>query len=129
MAYKVQLANNYHSFLHVDQFVEHLVLYLRDGHHQTFWIGAIWSRWMGKDGSEIDSCCVLTTKPNELIKQLNHRLLPIIMDNKVDAYLCAHEHNIQTNFIQEQKNDNQEEKMQQWKNEIEEGAGIKNIQK
>ena len=47
-------------------------------------------------------------KELELIKQLNHRLLPIIMDNKVDAYLCAHEHNIQTNFIQEQKNDNQE---------------------
>ena len=41
-------------------------------------------------------------KELELIKQLNHRVLPILMNNKVDAYLCAHEHNIQTNYIKEE---------------------------
>ncbi|KGG15584.1 MULTISPECIES: SOS response-associated peptidase [unclassified Prochlorococcus] len=51
---------------------------------KTFWLGGIWSRWMSSDGSELESCCVLTTQSNELIKPLHHRM-PVIIPNGLEA--------------------------------------------
>ena len=50
---------------------------------QTFWLGGIWSRWMSPEGSELESCCVLTTKPNELVKPLHNRM-PVIIPNGLE---------------------------------------------
>ena len=47
---------------------------------QTFWLGGLWNRWMSKEGSELESCCVLTTEPNELVKQFHNRM-PVIIPN------------------------------------------------
>ncbi len=47
---------------------------------QPFWLGGIWNRWMSPEGSEIESCCVLTTEPNELVKTLHNRM-PVIIPN------------------------------------------------
>ncbi|WP_269622609.1 SOS response-associated peptidase [Prochlorococcus marinus] len=52
---------------------------------QTFWLGGIWNRWMSPDGSEIESCCVLTTEPNKLIKPLHSRM-PVIIPNGLEDY-------------------------------------------
>ena len=46
--------------------------------YETFWLGGMWSKWPAPDGNEIESCCVLTTKPNYLIKPLHHRM-PVIV--------------------------------------------------
>ena len=43
-------------------------------------MGGIWSKWISPDGAEIESCCILTTEPNELIKPLNHRM-PVVVPN------------------------------------------------
>lgn len=32
-----------------------------------FWLAGLWERWIGPDGSEVESCCVLTTAPNALV--------------------------------------------------------------
>tara|TARA_B100000965_G_C19598146_1_gene761197 strand:+ start:731 stop:1369 length:639 start_codon:yes stop_codon:yes gene_type:complete len=50
---------------------------------QTFWLGGLWSRWMSQEGSEIESCCVLTTKPNELVKQFHNRM-PVVIPNGLE---------------------------------------------
>jgi len=52
----------------------------RKRNNETFWLGGIWSKWTSKDGAEIESCCVLTTESNALIKPLNHRM-PVIVPN------------------------------------------------
>ena len=52
----------------------------RKKNYETFWLGGIWSKWTSPDGSEIESCCVLTTEPNDLIKNLHHRM-PVIVPN------------------------------------------------
>ena len=36
------------------------------------------SKWTSSDGAEINSCCVLTTEPNDLIKPLHHRM-PVVV--------------------------------------------------
>jgi len=47
---------------------------------QTFWLGGLWNRWMSQEGSELESCCVLTTEPNDLVKQF-HKRMPVIIQN------------------------------------------------
>jgi len=53
---------------------------IRKKNYDTFWLGGIWSRWFSDDGSEIESFCVLTTDPNELIRPLHNRM-PCIIPN------------------------------------------------
>ena len=43
-------------------------------------MGGIWSKWTSPDGAELESCCVLTTEPNDLIQPLHHRM-PVIIPN------------------------------------------------
>ena len=51
---------------------------IRKENYETFWLGGIWSKWISSDGAELESCCILTTEPNELVKPLNHRM-PVIV--------------------------------------------------
>ena len=51
---------------------------IRKENYETFWLGGIWSKWTSPDGSEIESCCILTTESNELVKPLHHRM-PVIV--------------------------------------------------
>jgi len=53
---------------------------VRKANYETFWLGGIWSKWTSPDGAELESCCVLTTEPNALIKPLHHRM-PVIVPN------------------------------------------------
>jgi len=50
---------------------------------QTFWLGGLWNRWMSNEGSEIETCCVLTTEPNDLIKPFHNRM-PVIIPNGLE---------------------------------------------
>jgi putative SOS response-associated peptidase YedK len=50
---------------------------LRDG--GPFAIAALWESWAGADGSEIESCTLLTTEANELLKPIHDRM-PVILD-------------------------------------------------
>ena len=53
---------------------------IRRKDYTTFWLGGIWSRWSSPEGAELESCCILTTKPNELVKPLHHRMPVVIPD-------------------------------------------------
>ena len=52
----------------------------RKENYDTFWLGGIWSSWISPNGTELESCCVLTTEPNELVKPLHHRM-PVVVPN------------------------------------------------
>lgn len=53
----------------------------RDG--ALFWLAGVWDRWIGPDGSEVDSCCVLTTAANALVAPLHDRM-PVIVPNGLE---------------------------------------------
>jgi len=53
---------------------------IRKENYETFWLGGIWSKWTSLDGAELESCCVLTTKPNSLVKPIHHRM-PVVVSN------------------------------------------------
>ena len=50
---------------------------------QTFWLGGLWNRWMSPEGSELESCCVLTIESNDLVRPFNNRM-PIIIPNGLE---------------------------------------------
>ena len=53
---------------------------IRKQNFETFWLGGIWSKWISPDGDELESCCVLTTEPNVLIKPFHNRM-PVVVPN------------------------------------------------
>ena len=53
---------------------------IRKENYATFWLGGIWSKWTSPDGAELESCCVLTTEPNDIVKPLNHRMPVVVPD-------------------------------------------------
>lgn len=52
-----------------------------------FWLAAIWDRWIGPDGSEVESCCVLTTRPNALVAPLHERM-PVLIPEGLEQAWC-----------------------------------------
>jgi len=39
----------------------------------------LWERWQGADGSDVESCSIVTTDANEILQPLHHRM-PVILD-------------------------------------------------
>ena len=52
-----------------------------------FWLAGLWDRWIGADGSEVETCCVITTRPNALITPLHDRMPVIIPSGLEEAWL------------------------------------------
>ncbi|AAP99701.1 MULTISPECIES: SOS response-associated peptidase [Prochlorococcus] len=55
---------------------------------EPFWFGGLWNKWTSPEGSELESCCVLTTEPNELVKPLHNRM-PVIIPNGLEEEWLA----------------------------------------
>lgn len=52
--------------------------YIRLSSHEPFAFAGLWELWTGPDGSELQSCTVITTGPNELMEKLHDRM-PVIL--------------------------------------------------
>jgi putative SOS response-associated peptidase YedK len=51
-------------------------IYPQDG--GLFALAGLWETWVGPDGSEVDSCTILTTDPNDLMATIHNRM-PVIL--------------------------------------------------
>jgi len=54
----------------------------------VFWLAGLWERWLGADGSELDTCTVLTTEPNGLIRPLHNRMPVLIPEGLEEAWMA-----------------------------------------
>jgi putative SOS response-associated peptidase YedK len=57
----------------------------RDG--APFALAGLWERWLGPDGSEIDTCALLTTEANELMRPIHDRMPVILEPAEFDVWL------------------------------------------
>jgi putative SOS response-associated peptidase YedK len=58
----------------------------RDG--APFWLAGLWERWLGADGSELETTVVLTSAANRLMAPLHDRQPVIIPDGLEEAWLA-----------------------------------------
>ncbi len=58
---------------------------LRDG--RPFAFAGLWEHWEGAGGTAIDSCTILTTIPNALLRPLHHRMAAVFGANDYDLWL------------------------------------------
>ncbi|MEB3200540.1 MAG: SOS response-associated peptidase [Synechococcaceae cyanobacterium] len=52
-----------------------------------FWLGGLWDRWLGADGSELETCVILTTRPNDLLARVHDRMPVVIPEGLEQAWL------------------------------------------
>ena len=55
--------------------------YIRRRDRHPFAMAAIWDNWMPANGSEIETCAVVTTEANATLGPIHHRM-PVILDEK-----------------------------------------------
>lgn len=60
------------------------------GEGQVFAIAGLWEHWISPDGSEIESCTLLTTGPNELLRQVHNRMPVILAPDDYALWLDPH---------------------------------------
>lgn len=61
--------------------------YIRQRDDGVFAFAGLWDRWRSPEGEEIDSFTILTTEPNELMRNLHDRMPVIIPRQKYGVWL------------------------------------------
>jgi putative SOS response-associated peptidase YedK len=54
---------------------------------QVFALAGLWESWSGADGSELETCTIVTTTPNELIVPIHNRMPVIVAPEEYDTWL------------------------------------------
>jgi len=70
----------------------HKQAYWITGPTQIFAFAGLAETWMGKDGTEIDTACILTRASNETIGNIHHRMPVVIQPNDFDRWLDCKNH-------------------------------------
>ncbi len=65
---------------------------LRD--RRPFAFAGLWERWEGAEGKAIDTCTILTTTPNDLLRPLHHRMAVILEPGNYDLWLDPTNHEV-----------------------------------
>ncbi len=61
--------------------------YIRLDDGRPFAFAGLWEHWEGPEGKAIDSCTILTTTPNDLLRPLHHRMAVILAPANYDLWL------------------------------------------
>jgi putative SOS response-associated peptidase YedK len=61
--------------------------YIRLRSQEPFAFAGLWETWMSPDGSELESCTLITTEPNELMATLHDRMPVILAPEDYEQWL------------------------------------------
>ena len=61
--------------------------YIRMSDGSPLGFAGLWEHWAGTDGSELDSCTIITTEPNELLRPLHNRMPVILRRRDFETWL------------------------------------------
>lgn len=74
----------------------------KDSHKQPYYIrltnsgimgfAGLWERWNAEDGTEVETCCILTTSANELVRPIHDRMPVILQPDDYGLWLNRHMH-------------------------------------
>lgn len=55
-------------------------------------LAGLWEYWQGADGSELQTCTIITTKPNATVRPLHNRMAVILLEETYDLWLDPEAH-------------------------------------
>lgn len=58
---------------------------------EPFAFAGLWENWQSSDGSEIKSCTIITTEPNDMMAKLHNRMPVILTADSYDTWLSEEE--------------------------------------
>ncbi len=64
-------------------------IYLAD--NQVFAFAGLWETWSSPDGDTVETCTIITTEPNDLIRPFHHRMAVILDPEDYDLWLSPDE--------------------------------------
>lgn len=71
------LADGFYEWKPVDGRKQPIYFTLRD--RRVFAFAGLWERWVASDGHPVESCTILTTEPNAVVRPVHDRM-PVILD-------------------------------------------------
>lgn len=75
------LADGFYEWQQQEHKKQKQPFYFRLSDRRPFAFAGLWEHWKDESGEEIESCTLLTTEPNELMKPVHNRM-PVILDPK-----------------------------------------------
>ncbi len=63
--------------------------FFRMAEDRDFAFAGLWEHWTGPDGSELESCSILTTQPNEIMAPVHNRMPVILKPDDYELWLGA----------------------------------------
>jgi len=86
-------ADGYYEWVKEKGKREKIPFYVQLISKDIFAFAGLWDSWQSIDGSEIKSCCIITTEPNELVSKIHHRMGAILEKEDFDIWLQPGEAN------------------------------------
>jgi len=78
------VADGFYEWKKTDGKKQPYYIHLKDD--QPFGFAGLWERW-NREGEEIQSCTIITTEPNELMKPIHNRMPVIVQSTDYDRWL------------------------------------------
>jgi putative SOS response-associated peptidase YedK len=64
-------------------------IYITPANGGAFALAGLWESWQGADGSELETCTIVTTTPNELMTPIHNRMPVIVAPEDYDTWLAS----------------------------------------
>ena len=66
--------------------------YVRLSNSSIMGFAGLWEKWIAEDGSELETCCILTTGANEIMKPIHDRMPVILQPDNYNLWLNRNMH-------------------------------------
>lgn len=85
------LADGYYEWVKIPRKKEQIPYWVHMKSGKPFAFAGLWDSWQALDGSEVKTCCFITTEPNELVAQIHHRMGVILFEKDYEKWLQQEE--------------------------------------
>ena len=88
-------ADGFYEWKHAGLKKQPIYVHLKNG--VVFAFAGLWEAWMSPQGNQVESCTIITTSPNELLKDIHDRMPVILPPEEYETWLQAstEEHSLQ----------------------------------
>ena len=79
------IADGFYEWKHSGKAKQPIYVHMKNG--AIFGFAGLWDSWHNADGSSVESCTIITTSPNELIREIHDRMPVILPPEQYETWL------------------------------------------